>query len=484
MLGLTVAVTGVTSCNSADTDDSKINILWLFGEDVDPWMGPFGDSTVATPNIDFLAENGVTFTHCYSVSGVSSATRSALATGVMATTIGVHNHRSGRTYGAPAHLPDYVQILPQIMRKNGYFTYNYGKDDFNWQYNWRDYWAGDFEETWYDKCGLEISWEDRKDKTQPFFGEIELKGGKFNLGKGDITKLVDTSKIRVPSYYPNIPSTKLNMAHHYAQIMATDKSIGEVLDKMKKDPKVYKNTIVIFFSDNGWAGILRDKQFLYDGGIHMPLIISAPGNPKLLKQKGVRDDLVSLLDLTATTLKLAGIDIPDYYESKDLFAPDYHRDYVVAAKDRCDFTIDRVRAIRTLDFKYIRNFMTDRALMQPSYRDKKQSYKDFMALYKSGKVKFEDAWLSPVRVPEELYDLHADPDETHNLANNPKYKDELIKMRERLDTWIKETGDQGQYPESEAALQVVYDHWGVRSVNPEYDRVKNKTKRTKKAHKK
>ena len=206
----------------------------------------------------------------------------------------------------------------------------------------------------------------------------------------------------------------------------------------------------------------------------MPFVVSAPGNSKILNRlgikKGIRSDMMTLMDVTATTLAFAGIEIPEYMESRDIFAEDYHRDYIVAARDRCDFTIDRIRAIRTKEFKYIRNFMTDRALMQPQYRDK-APLQEFMSEWQSG-AKFSDEWLSSERPAEELYDVVNDPYEIENLADNPKYAEQLQRMRDTLNRWIIATDDKGQYPESKEQLRVLLERWGDRCVNVEYNAVR------------
>lgn len=100
--------------------------------------------------------------------------------------------------------------------------------------------------------------------------------------------------------------------------------------------------------------------------------------------------------------------------------------------------------------------MTDRPLMQSQYRDNKKPYKEFMRIWKEG-AKFEDDWLSDKRPAEKLYDLKNDPYEVHNLANDPNYSEQLSKIRDILDNWIKETDDKGQYPESEEELAVIYE---------------------------
>ncbi|MFR9581456.1 MAG: sulfatase [Rikenellaceae bacterium] len=458
---------GVSCASNADVQQP--NILWVFGEDISPWMPIYGDSTVTTPNIDFLAANGVTYTNCYSTCSVSSPCRSGLVTGMMQTTIGMHNHRTGRTSQVIKSLPEGVQVLPQMMRKAGFHTFNSGKDDFNWQYEWSDYWTGEQfpEKRFFGKEG-KGSWNDRAEG-QPFFGEIELFGGKNHKKPKDP---VDISRIKVPPYYPDCEFMRNQLAIHYNQIKLTDNEIGELIEQMKQDG-IYENTIIIFLSDNGYQ-TLRDKQFLYDGGIHMPFIIAAPGNHKLLEKYGLKmgsinEEMISLLDVTATSLAMANIEIPENMESKNLLDKDYHRDWIVAARDRCDFTIDRIRCIRDLEFKYIRNFMTDRPLMQPQYRDKTAYYKEFMTIWKSGEYPFADEWLGDERPAEELYDIVNDPHEIHNLAKDPAYAAKLEQMRNRLDTWVKETDDQGQYPESKEQLTVIKERWGERAVNKEYD---------------
>ena len=161
-------------------------------------------------------------------------------------------------------------------------------------------------------------------------------------------------------------------------------------------------------------------------------------------------------------------------EGRDLFAKNYRqREYIIAARDRCDFTIDRIRAVRTANYKFIRNFMTDRPYMQPNYRDDRESTRLMKQLFKEGKLNdIQARFMSDMRPDEELYDLNKDPHETVNLTDNPAYREILEHHRQILADWIKETDDKGQYPESEAALRVIYERWGEKCVNPEFNRVK------------
>ena len=227
--------------------------------------------------------------------------------------------------------------------------------------------------------------------------------------------------------------------------------------------------MIFFFSDHGMA-LMRHKQFLYEGGIRVPCIIAGPGIPA----GEVRNDIVSGLDLAATTLALAGIRIPRTCTARTSSRKDYERDFFVAARDRCDYTIDRIRAVVTQRYKYIRNFMTDRPYLQPQYRDERPAMKAIRMLYVEGKLdEIQAAFAGPDRPAEELYDLERDPHETVNLVHDPEHAQVLGELRTILDHWIVETDDHGRFPESDAALRAVLKRWGDKAVNPEYDRVRD-----------
>ena len=78
------------------------------------------------------------------------------------------------------------------------------------------------------------------------------------------------------------------------------------------------------------------------------------------------------------------------------------------------------------------------------------------------------------RQAEELYDLENDPHEINNLAGDPKHAEVLAEHRAILEQWIKDTNDQGQYPESADSLRGVLTRWNKQAVNPEYDKARQK----------
>jgi len=167
----------------------------------------------------------------------------------------------------------------------------------------------------------------------------------------------------------------------------------------------------------------------------------------------VRNDLIEHIDMAATSLAWAGQPVPSFMQGRDIFAKEYvRRDAVFAARDRCGETVERIRSVRTEQFKYIRNFYPQRLLLQPNdYKDAKPFMPVLRELHAQGKLSAmqQEILFSPTRPVEELYDVQADPFETRNLANDPQFRSRLETLRTRLDRWIVETHDCG--PESEKA---------------------------------
>ena len=451
------------------------NILWIYVEDISPHLGSDGQSLVKTPTLDQLANNGAKFTNTIMPAPVCSAGRSAMMTGMMQTKLGVHNHHSARTADAEFHLPEQIKTLPELFKKAGYFTFNSGKDDYNFTYDRKDLYSGDYKvHPLYGKSGVAIDWNAREDKTQPFFGQIQLYGGKHIFSskfKDKVKDPIDRSKITLPPYYPDDPVVVEQWARYLESLQITDTEVAGIIERLRQDGEL-DNTLVMFFADHGMR-FLRHKQFLYEGGIKVPFIAYWQGKPQIVKP-GVRNELISGLDISATSLAVAGIDVPDHFEGKNLFDDHYKaKDFVISARDRCDFTIDRIRSVRTERFKYIKNFFPQRSAMQPSYRDEWPLTQVTRQLYHDGKLNDVQAkHFAPQRDLEELYDLHTDPDEINNLASDPAYSNILAKHRTILTDWITTTDDQGQYPERESSLKLMLGIWGDMAINPEFEQLR------------
>lgn len=441
------------------------NILWIFAEDTSPWMGCYGDTVNAnhTPNIDSIAARGVRFARAYVPAPVCSACRSAMMGGQSQIRFGAHEHRSSRAPDAQLSLPKGMKLLPQIMQEGGYFTANLGKTDYNFVWDQ----SATYTPAKGKLKGHTDSWDTLK-ANQPFFVQMQTRGGKSSTKKLPRTRKTDPADVTVPADYPDNQIYRETVAQHYDAIRTDDDHIGRIL-KGLNEAGLQKDTIVVYFSDHGANHLVRHKQMPTEGGLHVPFVVMGP--EQFVPQKGVRNDLVSMLDLSATTLAWAGLKQPDWYEGRDLFARDFQpREFVASAKDRLDHTIDQVRTIRTDSMRYTRNYKLDRILLQPQYRDGQPYLENLKELYAAGKLSdVHRRIFFGEREPEELYDIANDPHQLVNLARNPAYQEQLQRHRQLLSIWLAK-GDKGVGEESPAALRHNGDDWkGGRGVNPEYE---------------
>jgi uncharacterized sulfatase len=238
------------------------------------------------------------------------------------------------------------------------------------------------------------------------------------------------------------------MANYYDNLTWTDKNVGKILQDLAEDGLADK-TIVFFWGDHG-RGLPRHKRWIYDSGIHVPLVVRWPGE---IQPGSVSDELVAFIDLAPTVLSLAGVEIPRHMQGQAFLGPQTGkpRDYIYAARDRMDETLDIIRAVRDKRYKYIRNYRPDLPYAQRiAYMDEMPTMKEWRRLAKEDKLVGPQAiFFQPTKPVEELYDTQADPHEIHNLADDPKHAETLARLRIAHEKWREDTGDLGLIPEGE-----------------------------------
>jgi arylsulfatase len=429
------------------------NILWVIVEDMSAHFGCYGEKTIQTPNVDALASRGTRFSKAFVTAPICSISRSALITGNYQTAYGLQNHRSS-VPGHPIYLPYDTPLVPELFKQAGYHVNNltwehFLKDDAELQKNPEvpiaktDY---NFEwkpEKSYDKK----HWAVRK-PNQPFFVQIQLHGGKFR-GQApkeawparvlkELGSITSSQVVKLPAYLPEHPVIQEDWAQYLDCVRYTDYQLGTIIDRLKQTGEL-DDTVIFFMTDHGISHV-RNKQFLYDGGTHVPLVIAGPG----VAAGKLREDLVEHIDLGATSLAMAGIAKPGRMNSQDILGATYKpREAVFAARDRADETVDWIRSVRTQKYKYIRNGFPSRPYLQPNnYKDSKAIVQAMRQWHEEGKLDESQALImSHTREIEELYDLEKDPDELHNLARDAAYGTQLVELRGRLIEWQKRSGD-------------------------------------------
>jgi N-sulfoglucosamine sulfohydrolase len=440
--------------SAAETADrQRPNILWISTEDINPDLGCYGDSYAVTPNIDQLAAQGVRYTNVYSHAGVCAPTRSGIITGMYPTTIGTHHMRCK---GVP---PAYVKCFSEYLRAAGYYCTNNVKTDYQF----------DPPPSAWDENSNKAHWRNRG-KDQPFFAifnfTLSHESQIRNRTEGMLKRLAsmapnerhDPDKAVLPPYYPDTPLVRQDWAQYYDIITLTDKLVANVLRELEDD-SLAEDTIVWFWGDHG-RGLPRAKRWIYDSGLHVPLIIripakwrklAMPDNPDAVEPGTVNDDLVAFIDFAPTMLSLAGIKIPDYIQGRAFLGGQKARprEYIFAARDRMDEAYDLIRAVHDKRYKYIRNYAWFLTRGQDiDYMNQMPTMQEMRRLNAEGKLEGpQKQYFEPTKPIEELYDTATDPHEVKNLAGDPKYKDVLQRMRRIHAKWARETGDVGLIPE-------------------------------------
>ncbi len=422
---------------------NRPNILWITCEDTCPDLGCYGDAYARTPNLDAFAKQGVRYANAFSISGVCAPSRSAIITGMYPTTIGTLHMRN------KAVPPPYVRCFPEYLRAAGYYCTNNVKTDYNF----------DNPLTAWDDSSRKAHWRNRP-AGRPFFAvfnittthesQIRCTDAEFarHMARVAPEDRHDPAKAVLPPYYPDTPVVRNDWARYYDLVTAMDSQVADLLKQLDEDG-LADSTIVFFYGDNG-RGLPRGKRWVYDSGIHIPLIVRFPDG---LGAGTVREDLVSFVDFGPTVLSLAGVEVPKHMQGRPFLGKRKMepRDYVFAARDRMDETYDIIRAVRDKQYKYIRNFKACRPYAQYiDYMEKMPTMQEMRRLNKLGQlVGPQKLFFLPEKPEEELYDLKADPYEIHNLADDPAQRELLRRMRGVLDKWMKDAHDLGLVPEEE-----------------------------------
>jgi arylsulfatase A-like enzyme len=460
-----LVVSGCLAAASAGdtvTAPRRPNILWLIGENICLDLGCYGEKLVHTPNLDRLAVQGVRYTRVFSTNPACAPSRSAFFTGMYQTTTDTHPMRSHRNDAF--RLPPGVRAITHRLRDAGYFTANIktigdrsvgtGKLDLNFVNEGPIYESDD--------------WRALKSR-QPFFAVVNSHEVEYDIydrhsarkprvewvGEREHPRIATPDNVTPPPYYPDHLVVRQEWARYLNSVSGMDRRIGWVLEQLHADG-LDEDTVILFFADNGRLEA-RGIHWCYDSGLHVPMIIRWPKNfpaPPQIKPGAVDEQVISLLDVTATSLAIAGVPRPPLMQSRIFLGAqaDPPRKYAFSARDRIDETVQRIRSVRDDRWRYIRNFTPGPTFASLNrYKEKCFLVIPLMReLQAQGKLAGPPRDLMALRGPsEELYDLATDPHEIRNLVNSPRaeHRAAWLRLRTALDIWIAETGDRGQWPE-------------------------------------
>lgn len=440
ILGRKVLATLIVACVVTITDSysqstSQPNIIWIIAEDLSLDLGCYG-APVNTPTIDRLASEGIMYTNMFTTAGVCAPSRTAIATGMYQTSIGAMHLRYPENL--MPNLPDSVLTVEQILQENGYQTVGIGKDDYMFYTEGNTFQYQDFNEI---------------DKKRPVFAKISSKFTHRDFEKIE-QKYIRESLIQLPPYFPNVEVLKEDWGLYLENVRLLDIEVNEILEQLESK-ELLDNAIIFFFSDHG-RPFLRSKYWNYDSGIRIPFIIYFSNKidmPNGFEKGKVSNQLLSSIDISATTLTLAGIEVPDYMEGNAFLneQDEFTREFVFSSIDRIGGSYFKTRSVRSKKFKYIRNFNNGLSVLELTTEYGKAKLPDYCVVDILDNYNLlTDVQKTLVRpLPrEELYDVENDPFEINNLANDPEFLGIRIKMERILMDWIYNIDDKGLKPDS------------------------------------
>lgn len=437
-----ISVVALAALSSFAQDVERPNILWLTCEDNNVnWVGCYGNPEAETPNIDALAAEGFQYMHAYASAPVCAPSRSTWITGVNAISMGTHPMRS--RYQIPH---DRIPYYPDLLKANGYFVGNAKKTDFNI--------GGRSDSECWDNAG-NVSWQKLKDN-QPFFQVVNSVKSHESKAQGEVEDTRhDPENVRLRAYHPDVPDVRKNYAKYHDAMQNMDGDIGHALKRLE-EMGLADNTIVIHNSDHG--GVMpRSKRYLFQSGLHCPLIIRIPEKYKHLwpaEKPGMKvDRLVSFVDMPKTWMSITGSEVPNHMQGRVFLGSDAEpeSDYHFAFRGRMDERCESARAVSDKQYLYIRNYMPYAPWMQHlDYLWKMKATQAWEKEVVAGKASEVQArFFAPKGWTEELYDMEKDPDNVNNLIENPEYREVADRMHVALQGWQVKIHDSGLLPESE-----------------------------------
>ncbi|MEZ5399478.1 MAG: sulfatase [Bryobacteraceae bacterium] len=423
------------------------NIVLLIADDLGLHTGAYGDATAKTPNLDRMAAEGIRFTNAYCTTASCSASRSVILSGLQ-------NHTSGHFGHAHAphnfsYLPA-VKSAPELLRARGYRTGVIAKLHVNplYQFPW------DMNAT--NEGGRDVHAVARRAREfvqasqgKPFYLHVGFTdphragNGFANRDYPGVTRnRFDPAKVRLPAYLPDNRPTREEVAEYYEASNRLDQGVGMIFDVLREAGQL-DNSLVVFISDNGMP-FPNAKTNCYDAGLHLPMIVRAPG-----ARRGVLNNaMVNWTDLLPTFLEWSGAKGPDYPLQGKSLLPVLDQENPTG-RDEVFFshtfhevtTYYPVRGMRNRRFKYIRNLYPELSYPHASDLWASKTWQSVLAEGERAKVGGRAVGAYLHRTKEELYDVSRDPDELENLAGTSAHRETLEKMRRRVQEWRVDTKD-------------------------------------------
>ncbi|MGM0620679.1 MAG: sulfatase-like hydrolase/transferase, partial [Bacteroidota bacterium] len=442
--------------NSGTNEPEKPNIIFILTDD-QRWdaLGYAGNDVIQTPEMDKLAESGVYFRNAAVTTPICSASRASIFSGL-------HERTHKYTFQTGPIRKEYMEdSYPEVLKEAGYYTGFFGKfgvnfpgkenlfdvmDDYDRNNQFRDY-RGYFYKTLngdtvhltrytgqqaldfiddapaekpfclslsfsaphaHDGAPKQYFWQEESDK---LYQNMEMPGPELAEDKYFLEQPLPVregfNRVRWTWRYDTPEKYQHSVKGYYRMIYGIDLEIAKIREKLK-EKGMDENTVIILMGDNGYflgERQLAGKWLMYDNSVRVPLIVYDPR----VKNHQDLDDMALNIDVPATILDLAGLEVPATYQGKSLMPVVKNREKslgrdTILIEHLWEFeNIPPSEGVRTAEWKYFR------------YVNDKSS--------------------------EELYNLKDDPQETNNLAGKNEYREVHLKLRNKLDQLTQKYAD-------------------------------------------
>ncbi|MCF6268965.1 MAG: sulfatase [Melioribacteraceae bacterium] len=477
-----VATTGINSCISPDENqvNQKIqkNILLIISDDHGKYqLGCYGNDKIKTPNLDKLAEEGVRFNNAFAVSASCTASRGTILSGLYPHSSGLYGHAHKWHHFS---FLNYVETLPQLLKKNGYKTGIIGKKHVAPDSKFPFYLEVKSDEIMGNRdvftMAKKASEFFNSDKENPFllvmgysdphrvFGTWKHSLTENWLGFGNdfdypgIEPIkYDTKDVVVPGYLPDVLAVREELTEQYESISRMDKGVGLLIKELKESGR-FENTLIIYISDNG-IPFPGAKTTLYDSGLNMPMIVVSPS----IKEKGkFTNAFISFTDITPTILDWTNSNGPDYELPGKSFLSVLNKenpdgwDEVYQSHTFHEITMYYpMRGIRNQKYHLIHNLFPE---LEFPFATDLYSSKTWQAILDNkmeymGKRSVKEYLMRP---EFELYDIEKDPNETLNLAYKKEYSAIKKELYEKLHNQRVKTDDRWLLNEKYSKNKTLY----------------------------
>ncbi len=420
---------------AADPAPARPNIVVFIADDhgmLDSQA--YGSAEVRTPQMAKLAADGLRFTHAFVASPSCGPSRTALLTGLWSARNGAEANHTPKRPG--------VASLPPLLSALGYETAAIGKVAHNVyaKDHGFDYIEGPNQG--FAEIAAVAKFLAARDRAKPLCLFVGTRHP-HTVWSADHT--YDPATVKIPPTHVDTPVTREERARYLTDVTKADMLLGEVRALARQH--LSADTVFVYTADHGAAWPFS-KWTLYDAGIRTPLLVAWPDR---IRAGSTSDALVCWPDLLPTFIELAGGRVPAGIDGRSFAGilrgtATQHRDRVFATHSGDgNFNVFPIRAVRTREWKYIRNlhpeFQHHTHISRSSGPSGFLYWKTWLAAAERDPAAAAVVKRYTEHPAEELYDLAADPHEQRNLAADPKHAARLAALRADLDAWMKQQGD-------------------------------------------